>query len=93
MKGSVRLMADESSTGDLGEGTEARYANFFNVGHNAFEVIFEFGQFYEGEGQARLQTRIVTSPTYAKRLLVLLQDSLEEYEKSFGVIPSGKPHE
>ena len=82
-------MADVQSHNHLEDRSEGRYANYFNVGHNAFEVILEFGQFYEENEQPRLHTRIVTSPDYAKRLLELLQESLGQYEKQFGVIPFG----
>ena len=71
------------------ETPEGRYANYFNVGHNAFEVVLEFGQFYEGNMEPRTHTRIVTSPAYAKALLGLLKSSLASYEGEFGVIPSG----
>ena len=77
----------------LGEEREGRYANHFNVGHNAFEVILQFGQFYEGDKQAVMHTRIVTAPAYAETLLELLSRTLEQYESSFGPIPKGSPHE
>lgn len=69
---------------------EGRYGNHFTIGYNAFEVILVFGQFYEGNAQPQLHTRIVTGPAYAKDLLELLRESLEQYEKFFGPIPTGK---
>jgi hypothetical protein len=86
-------MADQSSSGSLGEDAEGRYANYFKAGHNAFEVILEFAQFYEGDAQPRVHTRIVTSPAYAKTFLEVLRDSLEKYQNVYGPIASGKPHE
>ena len=83
-------MAGNSEGGVPGE---ARYANYFSVGHTAFEVILEFGQFYESDSEPRLHTRIVTSPVYANTLLVLLRDSLRRYERAFGPIPPEEPHE
>jgi hypothetical protein len=77
----------------LEEVPEGRYANYFNVGYNAFEVVLEFGQFYEGSREPRMHTRIVTGPAYAKALLDLLQSSLAQYEGTFGPIPSGKSDE
>jgi hypothetical protein len=62
----------------------ARYANYFQVGHNAFEVVVEFGQHYEGNSPPQMHTRIVTAPICAKTLLDLLQTALAEYERSFG---------
>ncbi len=66
---------------------EGRYANYFKIGYNAFEFIFDFEQFYsEGKKEGQRYTRIITSPVYAKRLLETLQESIEQYEKSHGEI-------
>jgi hypothetical protein len=65
---------------------EGRYSNYFKVGHNAFEFVIDFGQFYSESKEAHLHTRIITSPVYIKSLLETLQDSIEQYEKAFGAI-------
>ncbi|OEU69903.1 MAG: hypothetical protein BA863_07780 [Desulfovibrio sp. S3730MH75] len=65
---------------------EGRYANYFKVGHNAFEFVIEFSQFYPESEEAELHTRIITSPVYAKGLLEILRDSIKRYEQSFGAI-------
>ena len=65
---------------------EARYANHFRVGHNAIEVVLEFAQFYAGDRTAVTHTKIVTSPAYAKALLRVLQNFVEEYERAYGPI-------
>ena len=86
-------MSDEPRA-DLHEGeTEGRYANYFTVGFNAFEVVLVFGQFYEGNPQPHLHTRIVTGPAYAKSLLDLFRSSLEQYERTFGLIRTGNLNE
>jgi hypothetical protein len=77
----------------IGEEIEARYANFFHIGHNAFEVILEFGQHYEGNRQPGMHTRIVAAPAYAKALLALLNRSLADYEREFGSIGSRETQE
>jgi hypothetical protein len=75
-------MADEAPE-------QARYANWFTVGQNAFEFVLEFGQQYDGEdASVRVHTRIATSPGYAKSLARLLGDALAAYEGSHGVIRS-----
>lgn len=66
---------------------ETRYANFLKVGNNAFEFVLDFGQFYEDWQEARLHTRIITSPAYAKAFCGLLGDSLRRYEERSGSIP------
>jgi hypothetical protein len=65
---------------------EGRYANAFQVGHNAFEFLFDFGQVPPDSDQARFHTRIITAPAYAKAFFETLKDSLERYEQSYGVI-------
>jgi hypothetical protein len=65
---------------------EGRYANYFKVGHNAFEFLLDFGQFYPEAEHARLHTRIITSPQYAMALLETLREAIDRYEQSFGPI-------
>ena len=63
---------------------EGRYVNYFEIGHNAFEFILDFGQFYDGEAKASLHSRIVTSPVYVKTLVGMIQRALRQYEASYG---------
>ncbi len=65
---------------------EGRYANYFKVGHNAFEFLLDFGQFYPESEQAQLHTRVITNPIYAKALLEIIRESLDRYEHTFGAI-------
>jgi hypothetical protein len=67
---------------------EGRYANYFKVGHNAFEFVIEFSQFYPESEEAELCARIITPPIYAKTLLEILRESIERHEQAFGVIQS-----
>lgn len=70
--------------GQTGDPPQGRYANYFQVGHNAFELIIDCGQCYADNEAPQLHTRIITSPAYGKALLKTLRDSLAEYEKSYG---------
>lgn len=65
---------------------EGRYSNYFSVGHNAFEFLFDFGQLYGEEIKPRLHTKIVTSPYYAKALSETLDESIRQYERTHGTI-------
>lgn len=65
---------------------ERRYANYFEVGHNAVEFLLDFGQLYSEGESAQLHSRIVTSPAYAKAMLRTLEESVHRYENEFGVI-------
>jgi hypothetical protein len=70
-----------------GEILEGRYANYFEIGHNAFEFLLDFGQCYFEEPDSRMHTRIVTSPMFAKRLADSLNQALAQYERTHGRIP------
>ena len=65
---------------------EGRYANYFKVGHNAFEFVLDFGQFYPESNKFQVHSRIITSPAYAKALLKTLDESIDRYEQEFGAI-------
>ena len=67
---------------------EGKYANYFKVGHNAFEFVIDFSQFYPESEKAELCVRIITPPIYAKTLLKTLRGAIEYYEQTFGIIPS-----
>jgi hypothetical protein len=81
-KANNRLEADPQGSKKL----EGKYANYFKVGHNAFEFVLDFGQYYPEIEEAELYTRIITSPRYAKELLNTLQESIERHESSYGSI-------
>ena len=70
---------------------EARYANYFQVGHNAFEFLLDFGQFGEGGGTPQINLRIVTYPVYVKFLLRTLAEAVDAYEQAYGPIPESDP--
>ena len=66
------------------EPLEARYTNYFEVGHNAYEFIIDFGQYQPQGGAVRMQTRIVTGPVFAKLLSGLLTQAVEQFEGEHG---------
>lgn len=78
-------MDAESSERQGDEGPAARYANYFEIGHNAAEFILDFGQAYSSSEERQMHTRIVTSPLYTKALLRLLEKAVERYEKCTGL--------
>jgi hypothetical protein len=71
---------------------KGRYANYFKVGHNAYEFIIDFCQYYPANDcyseteKAELCERFITSPAYAKALMEVLRKSIKEYEDTFGLI-------
>jgi hypothetical protein len=70
---------------------EGRYANHFSVGHNAFEFVLDFGQYYPDAGSARVHTRIIISPSYVKAFVETLRESINEYEDAFGPLAGACP--
>jgi len=69
------------------EKKEPRYANYLQVGYNAYEFILEFGQYYADQDETcKACIRIVTSPIYAKAFLKTLRQSVDEYEQNHGAI-------
>ena len=79
-------MDHERKSGQSAASPEGRYANYFKIGHNAFELIIDCGQCYAENEEPQLHTRIITSPAYGKALLKALSDSLDEYEKNYSRI-------
>lgn len=67
---------------------EERYSNYFMVGYNAFEFLLDFGHCSPENEEGQFHTRIIASPTCAKALFELFRESIDRYEKSFGVIRS-----
>lgn len=65
----------------------ACYANYFEVGHNAFEFLLDAGQVEPQSGQVQLLSRIAVSPVHAKLLARLLTQSIEQFECAHHEIP------
>ena len=64
----------------------AGYANYFEVGHNAFEFLIDFGQIDPQRGAILINSRLAVGPTHAKLLARLLARSVTEHEAEFGAI-------
>ena len=64
---------------------EGRYANFFQVGFNAYEFVIEFGQQYPPAPE-RVHTRIVTSAPLAHHLSETLERSIRDFESKYPAI-------
>lgn len=62
---------------------KGHYVNYFEVGHNAFEFMFDFSLFYPESRETELCARIITSPECAKELFIILRESIEQYTKNF----------
>ncbi|RKT99357.1 DUF3467 domain-containing protein [Burkholderia sp. Nafp2/4-1b] len=65
----------------------ASYANYFEVGHNAFEFLIDAGQVEPQSGNVQLMSRIAISPVHAKLLAQLLTRSIAQFEATHHDIP------
>ena len=64
----------------------AVYANFVIITHSAWEVFLDFAQILPNLSKARVQTRIVLTPTNAKMLLKALEENISRFEEQHGEI-------
>lgn len=62
------------------------YSNMASVFHTDSEIILDFMFIQPAHSQARIRSRIITSPNHAKKFLKALEDNLRKYEKKFGAI-------
>ncbi|MFC1598914.1 DUF3467 domain-containing protein [Patescibacteria group bacterium] len=61
-----------------------KYANMMQVAHNKEEFILDFMNLVPPQGT--LNSRIMTSPGHAKRILKTLQENIKRYEDQYGTI-------
>lgn len=75
----INIKLDEK----IGEGI---YANFFVISNSPSEFILDFGRIVPGLPDARIYSRVLTTPQHAKQMLQLLEKNIEAFEKQFGEI-------
>ena len=73
------------------------YANVCNVSSSREEVVLVFGMNNAWERDAsevhvKLNSRVILSPFAAKRLALLLNSVVQQYETRFGVMDMGATH-
>lgn len=69
-----------------GRAPRAAYANYFEVVHNAFEFLIDFGQFDPDAAAVTMHSRIATGPAHAKLLAQLLAGAIARFEAEHGAI-------
>ncbi len=75
----INIKIDEK----VGEGT---YANFFMITNSPSEFILDFGRILPGVPDAKIYSRVVTTPQHAKQFLQALEKNLEAFESQFGEV-------
>lgn len=63
-----------------------QYVNMVVVNHNDSEFVLDCIYVQPQAPKAKVQSRLITSPRHAKRLLFALQQNISSYEKTFGII-------
>lgn len=71
---------------ELPKDPSATYSNTVMISHTANEVIFDFIQIMPNDNRARVQKRIMMTPTHAKMFLNALTDNMRKYEDKHGEI-------
>ncbi|MFO7964220.1 MAG: DUF3467 domain-containing protein [Desulfobacterales bacterium] len=87
--GQQRIVWDDSNMRSV-------YANVSNVAAGREEIVLLFGMnqaWHAGQKEVKVQLtdRIVLSPFAAKRLSVLLNNIVQNYEQQFGKLDIGTP--
>ena len=67
----------------VGEGV---YANMCMVTYSPGEFIIDFGRFLPGLPDARILSRVITTPQHAKHVMRMLQANIEKFEQQHGEI-------
>ncbi|HNX37256.1 MAG TPA: DUF3467 domain-containing protein [Candidatus Cloacimonadota bacterium] len=75
----INIKIDEK----VGEGT---YSNFFLITNSPSEFIIDFGRILPGIPDAKIYTRVVTTPQHAKQFLQALEKNIDGFESQFGEI-------
>ena len=73
------------------EVANGHYANLAVISHSASEFFLDFIAVAPNMPQAKVQSRIIMTPEYAKNLLFALRDNLQKYESTFGEIERKMP--
>jgi hypothetical protein len=73
------------------EGVKTQYANVFNIGFGAEEVVFLFGNQSLEPNVVRIESKMAVSIKTAKRIAVTLGNMLRRHEAIHGVVDISTP--
>lgn len=68
---------------DMAEGT---YSNLAVISHSHAEFVVDFIRMMPNMPKAKVKSRIILTPTHAKRLLRALADNVRKFEQQYGNI-------
>ena len=78
-QGQIQIEIDET----VAQGV---YTNLALISHSETEIILDFIFLQPQVPKAKVRTRIITSPSHAKKILLALEDNIKKYEARFGAI-------
>jgi len=78
----IQIKLDE----DLAQGV---YVNMAMVNHTDAEFIIDFIYVQPQAPQAKVRSRVITSPRHMKRLVAALNENLGKYEAQYGTVDMG----
>lgn len=67
------------------------YANLAIISHSDAEFVMDFVRMLPGTPKARVKSRIVMTPSHAKRFMRALKENIDKYEAMFGRIDQNAP--
>ena len=70
---------------------QGAYSNLALISHSETEIVLDFIFLQPQVPKAKVRSRIITSPSHAKKLLLALEDNLKKYEARFGKINVSAP--
>jgi hypothetical protein len=75
-------------TEDIAEGI---YSNLAIISHSHSEFVVDFVRMMPNMPKAKVKSRVILTPSHAKRLLKALADNVKRYEAQFGPIQDNEP--
>ena len=70
---------------------EGNYSNLAIVSHSQSEFVFDFVRIMPNVPKAKVKSRVIMTPSHAKRLMRALMDNMNKFEQQFGKI--GEPEQ
>lgn len=67
---------------------QGAYVNLAVVNHNESEFVVDFIFVQPQAPRAKVRSRVILSPSHAKRFVAALQENINRYEQNFGDIKS-----
>jgi len=68
---------------DVAEGI---YSNLAIISHSHSEFVIDFIRMVPSVPKAKVKSRIILTPTHAKRLMRAMNDNIKKFEAQFGAI-------